>query len=113
MQADQLQVRMALDPLDHLGTDVAGCHLEHPDLAVLNRAHAVLRSRRYVGLRDPLPRWETTVQTHVRQRAIRFTCHFYNGCEEDDVLFEPVGPASSHAEPDLRTARYLGATDFR
>jgi hypothetical protein len=26
---------------------------------------------------------------------------------EDDVVFEPEGPASSHAEPDLRAPRYL------
>ena len=31
VQADQLQVRMALDPLDHLAADVAGGYLEHPD----------------------------------------------------------------------------------
>src|SRR5580700_7774252 len=42
VQPDQLQVRMAADSLDHLGTDVAGCDLEYPDLSVLDRTHAVL-----------------------------------------------------------------------
>ena len=33
------------------------------------------------------------------------TWEFFGG--EDDVVFEPDGPASSHAEPDLRAARYV------
>ena len=39
VQPDQLQVRLVPDPSDHLGTDVAGRDLEHPDLAVAHFTH--------------------------------------------------------------------------
>ena len=34
VEADQLEVGMPLDPPDHLGADIAGGDLEHPDFVV-------------------------------------------------------------------------------